>query len=107
MKFTTTALALALAVSAAPAAAQYASPPPPPQQHMTIPTPAQNDNQQAPAQNLNDGNAHPSKQALKALVELQKAVAANDTANIPAKVAAAQAAATTKDDRYITAQLRL
>ena len=51
--------------------------------------------------------AYPSGKALKAIVELQKAVNANDTASIPAKLAAAQAVASTKEDRYIIAQLQL
>ena len=49
----------------------------------------------------------PSKGALKALQELQAAVQKNDVANIPAKIAAAQAAATTKDDKYLVGQLQL
>src|SRR5439155_16739378 len=49
----------------------------------------------------------PSSKALKALVELQDAVNKNDTANIPAKLAAAQAASQTKEDRYLTARLQL
>lgn len=48
-----------------------------------------------------------SSQARKAIVELQTAVDANDTANIAAKAAAADAKAKTADDRYIIAQLRL
>ena len=44
-----------------------------------------------------------SKEAQKAIVELQNAVNANDTANIPAKLAAAQAAARTADDRFFIA----
>ena len=44
-----------------------------------------------------------SKEAQKAIVELQTAVNANDTANIPAKLAAAQAVARTADDRYFIA----
>ena len=43
----------------------------------------------------------------KAIVELQKAVNAKDAANIPAKLAAAQAAAKTKEDRYLIARLQL
>ncbi len=49
----------------------------------------------------------PSGAALKAIVDLQTAVNANDYANVPAKVAAAQAVAKTKEDRYIIAQLHL
>ena len=48
-----------------------------------------------------------SEKARNAIVALQTAINANDAANIPAKLAAAQAAATTKDDRYIIAQLQL
>ena len=44
-----------------------------------------------------------SKEAQKAIVELQTAVNANDTASIPAKLAAAQAVAKTSDDRYFIA----
>lgn len=47
-----------------------------------------------------------SKEARKAIVELQTAVNANDTANIPAKLAAAQQAAKTNDDKYIIAVLQ-
>ena len=54
-----------------------------------------------------DGSPQPSSKALKPIVELQKAVNAKDVANIPAKLAAAQAVASTKDDRYIIAQLQL
>ena len=49
----------------------------------------------------------PSGGALKAIVDLQTAVNANDYANVPAKVAAARAVAKTKEDRYIIAQLQL
>src|SRR6476620_9278489 len=106
MKLSTTALALALAVTAAPIAAQYgtgAPPAQPPQIPQNVPT---GDNK-AQAQPVDDGKVHPSGKALKPIVELQKAVNANDTANISAKLAAAQAAASTKDDRYIIAQLQL
>ena len=44
-----------------------------------------------------------SKEAQKAIVDLQNAVNANDTANIPAKIAAAQAVAKTTDDKYFIA----
>lgn len=44
-----------------------------------------------------------SKEARKPIVELQDAVNANDTATIAAKLAAAQAAAKTADDRYVIA----
>ena len=45
--------------------------------------------------------------ALKAIVELQDAVNKNDYANVPAKVAAAQAVAKTKEDRYLIGQMQL
>lgn len=48
-----------------------------------------------------------SKAASKAIIELQNAVKANDVANIPAKIAAAQAVASTADDRYAIGALRL
>jgi tetratricopeptide (TPR) repeat protein len=41
-----------------------------------------------------------SSDAAKAILDLQSAVSKNDTASIPAKVAAAKAAAKTPDDRY-------
>ena len=105
MKLTTTALALALAGSAAPAIAQYDRPPPPPPVQIPQNLPPQS--REGKAQAPDDGKVHPSGKAVKAIVELQKAVNANDTANIPAKVAAAQAVASTKDDKYIIAQLQL
>jgi tetratricopeptide (TPR) repeat protein len=48
-----------------------------------------------------------SNSVRKALVELQKAVNAKDVANIPAKLAAAQAAAKNADDRYTIAQFQI
>jgi hypothetical protein len=44
-----------------------------------------------------------SKDARKAIIELQAAVTAKDTASIPAKLAAAQQVAKTSDDKYIIA----
>jgi tetratricopeptide (TPR) repeat protein len=107
MKPTHTAIALALAVSAAPAVAQYQRPvPTPPRIPNNVPSQATSSGpEQAPTPN--DGKPHPSAKALKALVELKKAVDANDTAGIPAKIAAAEAVASTKDDRYLIAQMRL
>src|SRR6478672_13186290 len=109
MKLTTTAMALALAAWAAPAAAQYNQQPPPTPMRIpdNIPTQAGNQKQTSEAPAPKDGNAHPSGKALKAIVDLQKAINASDTANIPAKLAAAQAAASTKDDHYIIGQLQL
>ena len=97
---TSSAIVLAAGISAAPAAAQYgasgsAAPP-----------------QTAAAQGqAAEQAAQPkitvSSKAQKAILELQAAVKANDVANMPAKVAAAQAVAQTKDDRYAIAQLQL
>ncbi len=44
-----------------------------------------------------------SREAQQAIVELQTAVNANDTANIPAKLAAAQAVAKSADEKYFVA----
>ena len=75
----TGAIALGAFVLAAPAAAQQA---------------------QGPKITVSEG-------ASPAIAELQKAVNANDVASIPAKLAAAQAKAKTKDDKYVVAQLQL
>lgn len=48
-----------------------------------------------------------SEKASKAVIALQSAVVANDTANFPALLAAAQTAARTNDDRYAIGQLWL
>jgi tetratricopeptide (TPR) repeat protein len=94
-------LGLLLAGSTAPALAQYGAPPPQPPQ---IPPPAQqSQSEEAPAQK----GPSPSNGARKAIIELQTAVNANDTANIPTKLSAAQAVAKTKDDKYIVGQLAL
>jgi len=90
--------ALGILAAATPAAAQqYNTPQPAPQQ--------------APPQSEQQATAQPqikaSSGALKAIVDLQTAVNANDVATIPAKVAAAQKVAKTKEDRYIIAQLQL
>lgn len=94
---TTTAIALVAAVSAVPAAAQYGASAPPPQTAAP----------QAPAKESAQPQIKPSSKALKALVDLQTTVNKNDFANIPAKVAAAQAVASTKEDRYLIAELQL
>src|SRR4051812_30420654 len=83
---TTTALALVAAVAAAPAAAQTNA---------------------AQAQQPAQQKVTPSKKALKAIQELNDAVTKNDFAGVPAKVAAAQAVASTKEDRYLIGQLQL
>jgi tetratricopeptide (TPR) repeat protein len=82
---TTTALAIALALPIAPAVGQ------------TKPATAQ---AAAP-------QVKPSAKALKAIVDLQDAVNKKDWASVPAKVAAAQAVASTKEDRYLIGSLQL
>lgn len=99
MKLTPLALGIMLgSVAAAPSLAQYASPQP-----GNAPQASQSDSRPAPAA----ANPKVSKQASKALSDLQKAVIAKDTANIPALVAAAQAKVKTADDRFALAQFRL
>jgi tetratricopeptide (TPR) repeat protein len=99
-----TAIALVAGVIAMPAAAQMgnygASTSAPPQQ-----TAAQTG--QSQAQPAEKGGIKVSNKAGKAITELQQAVNANDVANIPAKLAAAQAVAQTKDDRYAIGELQL
>ena len=90
MKLTTTALGVVFAIASVPAAAQ-------------LTRSQESDNQKkAPEQpQSKPGDVNPSSGALKAIVELQNAVKANDTANIPGKLAAAQAVAKTKEDHYL------
>jgi tetratricopeptide (TPR) repeat protein len=106
MKHASTALGLVLGLSAVSASAQpgpYGAVAPQQQPRPTNPQ----DQQQQPAQAQPSGGIKPSKKALKAIVELQTAVNANDAANIPAKVAAAKAVAETKEDRYLIGQMQL
>lgn len=96
MKFTSTALALALLASSAPALAQYGQyAPTPPAPPATPATPG--------ATTV----VKPSARANKALMELQAAITAHDTAAIPGKIAAAKAVASTKEDRYLVARFQL
>lgn len=105
MNTTATALALVLASAAfglaAPGHAQYAPSTPPPST-IRAPAPA---TPAAPAATEKKFNI--SAQARKEIVELQTAVNAKDIANIPAKLAAAQAKAKNGDDKYVIAQLQL
>ena len=130
MKISINALAIALAgfTISMPASAQYGSPPPPStggnqppgdegeyqgrQEQTTIRSGSgsaaskSQDKQKAQqaADKLTTGRKLDlSKEARNAIVELQNAVNANDTANIPAKLAAAQGLAKTNDDKYIIA----
>ena len=96
-----TILTLALVSAAfplAPATAQYGSAPPAQPPQIRAPAPAAE-----PAQRkLSISNA-----ARKPIIELKAAVDANDVANIPAKLAAAQAVAKSNDEKYLVAQLQL
>jgi len=94
---TTTALALVSGLMAVPAAAQYESSAP----RQTAPAPVP----QQPAQA--QPKITPSSKAIKAIIDLQAAVNKNDYASVPAKVAAAQAVASTKEDKYLIGQLQL
>lgn len=104
MKLMISTAALALVAVSAPSVAQeYGSRGAPTQMPQTEQQSAPDATQQQPQA----GGIKPSKHALKALIDLQNAVKAKDAANIPAKVAAAQAAAETKEDRYLIARLQL
>ena len=96
----TTALATTIALSATAATAQYSKPAAPA-------TPAPTAQSQAPAGKDAQPQIKISKEASKAITDLQKSVNANDAANIPAKVAAAQAVAKTPEDRYAIGQMQL
>ena len=103
MKLIPTALALMLAASsvamASPALAQYGMPAPKAPQ--TVP--------QKPAEEAPADTKGPSvsNAARKEILALQAAVNAKDTAAIPVALAAANAKAKSKDDRYVIAKLQL
>lgn len=101
MKLMITTAALALLAVSAPAAAQYG---PQPGQPQTAVQPAQGD---ATAKTTEGKKIKLSRNAQKAIIDLQKAVNGNDLASVPAKVAAAQAVASTPDDKYAIGQLQL
>jgi len=106
MKLTSTALALVLASSsvamASPALAQMGG------YGATGSQPATAKPPKATAEPAASGyQPRISAGARKEIGELQAAVNAKDTANIPAKLAAAQAKAKTKDDQYAIGQLQL
>jgi tetratricopeptide (TPR) repeat protein len=98
--FTSSAIALFAGLIAAPAAAQYNTPTSGPQ-----PTGPTQPSQAAPKADAKTPTL--SNKAGKAIVELQKAVKAKDTASIPAKLAAAKAVAQTKDDHFAIGALQL
>ena len=94
MKLTTAAFGLGAVIIATPLAAQ-------------LPSRSGQDEKPAMETPAAEPQIKPSGAALKAIVDLQTAVNANDYASVPAKVAAAQAVAKTKEDRYIIGQLHL
>jgi hypothetical protein len=101
-----TAIALVAGLIAAPAAAQmgqYSAPPPQPPR---VPQ-AQPQQPTTETKTTVTGDVKPSAKAVKALIDLQKAVEAKDAANIPAKIAAANAVASTKEDHYWIGKLEL
>ena len=83
---TSTALMLAAAAFSVPASGQASKP--------AAPQPAQ-------------PQIKPSSKALKAIIDLQDAVNKKDYASVPAKAAAAEAVASTKEDHYLIAQFQL
>lgn len=93
MKLITAAFGLGAVLFATPLAAQ-------------MPSRTGQDEKPAPAQSK-PNTINPSKKAFKAIVELKGAVDAKDYASVPAKAAAAQALATTKEDRYLIAKFQL
>lgn len=103
MKLMITTAAIALVAVSVPAAAQMGNYGPTAQPQQTVPTPNAPAAQAAAPQK----QIHPSKNAQKAIIDLQTAVNKNDVANIPAKLAAAKAVASTPDDRYAIAELQL
>ena len=100
---TTTAIALAVLVTAAPAAAQSMAPSR--SSRCNAPAPAQQASRRSSAEAAAQGQA--VEECAEGDRRLQTAVNKNDCASIPAKVAAAQAVATTKEDRYLIGQLQL
>ena len=104
MTTTSTALALGLATAGlaipASALAQYNTPAPA-QPTTAMPAPAAT-TPAAPERKYNL-----SSQARPAIIALQTAINAKDTATIPAKLAAAQAKVKTADDKYVVARMQL
>ena len=96
---TSTAIVLSAAFLASPAAAQYPRPAPPTQ----TPSPQ---GQQAPADEKAAPKIKLSREAGKAIIELQKAVQAKDTATIPTKLATAKSLAKNADDKFAIGQLQ-
>lgn len=107
MKPTAAMLALFLSASATPALAQYGSSAPPAPPRIPQPTVQSKDDNQEQAATASDSGARPSKGAVKALVALQQAITANDAAAYPGALAAAKAAASTNQDRYLIGRMQL
>ena len=117
MKLMITTAALALVAVWTPAAAQYSSygqgaattQTPVPQERSKPQNPGQQP--QSAVQSSGGLITHTPKlsgeAAAKAIVDLQGAINKNDTASIPAKLAAAKAAAKSADDRYAIALLEV
>lgn len=101
MKLNPTALGIMVgSLLPAAALAQYASPQP-----GNAPQATQSQREAAPEAPANQPKV--SKSAQKEIVALQTAVNAKDAASIPGALAAAQAKAKTKDDKFVIAQLQL
>ena len=90
--FTSTVFAFAAAAWATPSGAQYSTP---------------STQQQQPAAQQAAPSVKPSAKASKAILDLQTTVNNKDWANVPAKVSAAQAVASSKEDHYLIARLQL
>lgn len=106
MTKTSAMIAVLLTASAAPALAQYGSAAPPAPVRVPQAAPSQDKAAETTSQ-PSDSNAKPSKAALKSIVELQKAIQANDAAAYAAALPAAKATATTPQDRYLIGRLQL
>jgi thioredoxin-like negative regulator of GroEL len=94
---TIAALATTAVLGGSPASAQYGAPPQQPQPQIPTAGPSP-----VPERTVNI-----SGRATKALKELQAAVDSNDVANIPTRLAAAQAVARTTDEKYFVARMQL
>lgn len=101
---TNAAVTFAGAFAAAPAVAQYGAPMQTPQQ--ASPSSSAPSGPAASAK-ASAAQVKPSAKAYKAIADLQDTVNKKDWASLSAKVAAAQAAASTKEDRYLIGSLQL
>ena len=109
MKVSTSVLALLIgAVATAPASAQFGyKSGSAKKEEQKQEQQQQQQQQQQPAGTTASGQVRPSPQALKAIAALQAAVQGGDAGAIQAAVQAAQAVASTKEDRYLIGQLQL